>query len=238
MSFRFHLSKNIGGGGHRHIDEFHGVPISLQSYVTSLYRASGLTNGYSSHSGRRTFASRLIAHGHSLDTVQLLLGHYAISDPDNPNYYVDAGRVRSQGWEAEVNGEPLPGWNVYAGYTLLNTDYLSGGSSTGESYDAEEPHSLFKLWTTYRFQQGLLRGWMIGGGMLAQTATSRATAQYEQGGYAVYNAQFGYSFNKHTSATMTVNNLFDRRYYARTVGTYFSQFGDRRNVMLSVRTDF
>jgi outer-membrane receptor for ferric coprogen and ferric-rhodotorulic acid len=164
--------------------------------------------------------------------------HYAISDPDNPNYSVDAGRVRSQGWEAEVNGEPLPGWNIYAGYTLLNTDYLSGGTSTGESYDAEEPHSLFKLWTTYRFQQGMLRGWMIGGGMLAQTATSRATAQYETGGYAVYNAQIGYSFNKHTSATMTVNNLFDRRYYARTVGTYFSQFGDRRNVMLTVRTDF
>ncbi|MGE8450318.1 MAG: tyrosine-type recombinase/integrase [Pseudomonadales bacterium] len=48
---------------------------SLQSYVTGLYRAAGLRSGYSSHSGRRTFASRLLAQGHSLDTVQLLLGH-------------------------------------------------------------------------------------------------------------------------------------------------------------------
>ena len=48
---------------------------SLQSYVTSLYRAAGLGAGYSSHSGRRTFASRLLAQGHSLETVQLLLGH-------------------------------------------------------------------------------------------------------------------------------------------------------------------
>ncbi|MBZ5788740.1 tyrosine-type recombinase/integrase [Burkholderia contaminans] len=31
--------------------------------------------GVSSHSGRRTFASRLIAQGHSIETVQLLLGH-------------------------------------------------------------------------------------------------------------------------------------------------------------------
>ncbi|WP_412530399.1 tyrosine-type recombinase/integrase [Burkholderia lata] len=48
---------------------------SLQSYVTSLYRAAGLGAGISSHSGRRTFATRLIANGHSLETVQILLGH-------------------------------------------------------------------------------------------------------------------------------------------------------------------
>lgn len=162
---------------------------------------------------------------------------YAISDPDNPNFYVDAGKVRSQGVETEVNGEPLPGWNVYAGYTLLNTDYLSGGSSTGQSYDLEEPHSLFKLWTTYRFQRGMLRGWMVGGGLFAQSASSRSSTLYEQGGYAVYNAQVGYTFNKHTSATLSLNNIFNRRYYARDPGTFFSEFGDRRNAVLSVRTD-
>ncbi|NPT44407.1 tyrosine-type recombinase/integrase [Paraburkholderia sp. 1N] len=47
----------------------------LQSYVTGLCRAAGLGAGYSSHIGRRTFGSRLVARGHSLDTVQLLLGH-------------------------------------------------------------------------------------------------------------------------------------------------------------------
>jgi len=60
---------------------FDGEPLeywaadSLQSYVTGLYRAAGLGVGYSSHSGRRTFATRLIANGHSLETVQTLLGH-------------------------------------------------------------------------------------------------------------------------------------------------------------------
>ncbi|WP_323123006.1 tyrosine-type recombinase/integrase [Burkholderia alba] len=40
-----------------------------------MYRSAGLGAGYSSHSGRRTFATRLIANGHSLETVQILLGH-------------------------------------------------------------------------------------------------------------------------------------------------------------------
>jgi site-specific recombinase XerD len=47
----------------------------LQSYVTGLSRAAGLGAGHSSHGGRRTFVIRLITQGHSLNTVQLLLGH-------------------------------------------------------------------------------------------------------------------------------------------------------------------
>jgi len=47
---------------------------SLQTYIKGLYRAAGLPLA-SSHSGRRTFASRLMAAGESLETVQALLGH-------------------------------------------------------------------------------------------------------------------------------------------------------------------
>jgi integrase/recombinase XerD len=47
---------------------------SLQSHITKLYRDAGIRGG-SSHSGRRTMASRLIQQGADVETVQLLLGH-------------------------------------------------------------------------------------------------------------------------------------------------------------------
>lgn len=47
---------------------------SLQAHVTKLYKDAGIKRD-SSHSGRRTFASRLLASGLSIETVQLLLGH-------------------------------------------------------------------------------------------------------------------------------------------------------------------
>jgi len=47
---------------------------ALQAHVTKLYRDAGIKNG-SSHSGRRTMASRLLAGGVELDTVRLMLGH-------------------------------------------------------------------------------------------------------------------------------------------------------------------
>lgn len=58
---------------------------SLQTYITELYRRGGLGRGYSTHSGRRTFASRLVSQGQPLETVQLLLGH---SHPDHVAPYL------------------------------------------------------------------------------------------------------------------------------------------------------
>lgn len=58
---------------------------SLQTYIKGLYRAAGLFDA-SSHSGRRTFASRLLAAGQSLTDVQTLLGH---SDLDHVMPYLE-----------------------------------------------------------------------------------------------------------------------------------------------------
>lgn len=58
---------------------------SLQAYIKGLYRAAGLHLA-SSHSGRRTFASRLLAAGESLETVQALLGH---ADLDHVTPYLE-----------------------------------------------------------------------------------------------------------------------------------------------------
>ncbi|WP_322047414.1 tyrosine-type recombinase/integrase [Paraburkholderia sp. J67] len=54
-----------------------------------MYRAAGLGAGYSSHSGRRTFAARSVANGHPLETVQILLGH---SNLDHVAPYLDVSK--------------------------------------------------------------------------------------------------------------------------------------------------
>ncbi|MEQ0776501.1 site-specific integrase [Paraburkholderia tropica] len=73
---------------------------SLQSYVTGLYRAAGLGAGYSSHTGRRTFASRLMANGHSLETVQILLGHAHL---DHVSPYLDVSAKEQRAAVAEID---------------------------------------------------------------------------------------------------------------------------------------
>jgi site-specific recombinase XerD len=54
---------------------------SLQAHVTDLYKKAGIKGG-SSHSGRRTMASRLLAQDVEVETIQLMLGHVNLDDCD------------------------------------------------------------------------------------------------------------------------------------------------------------
>ena len=58
---------------------------ALQSHVTKLYMRAGIAGG-SSHSGRRTFAGKILAATGDFDKVALLLGHTSI---DVTQRYID-----------------------------------------------------------------------------------------------------------------------------------------------------
>ena len=157
----------------------------------------------------------------------------AIDDLAHPNYFVSAGHAQSQGWEAEINGRPLPGWDIYAGYTYLMTHVKDDPNGVTSILDTEEPKKTFKLWTTYRFTGNALDGFRIGGGARAVSSTSRGTVT--QKGYTVFDAQVGYQFNPSWLLTLTVNNVFDKTYFARVPASYFGIYGDPRNTMLTLR---
>lgn len=65
---------------------------SLQAHVTKLYKDAGIRGG-SSHSGRRSFASNLLAKGHDIETVRQLLGHAEL-DHVLPYLEVQPGKLR------------------------------------------------------------------------------------------------------------------------------------------------
>jgi site-specific recombinase XerD len=87
--YKFHLNtkRRLNWAG-EHVDYL--ACDSLQSHVTKLYRDAGIRGG-SSHSGRRTMASRLIAQGHSVETVQQLLGH---AELDHVRPYLQVSQTR------------------------------------------------------------------------------------------------------------------------------------------------
>jgi integrase/recombinase XerD len=82
--FSLSLKRRVGGSGEP-VDYW--AADGLQTYVTGLYRSAGL-NG-SSHSGRRSYAKRVLERCGDMEVVAHLLGH---ADIDVAMRYVDVDK--------------------------------------------------------------------------------------------------------------------------------------------------
>ncbi|KAF1045321.1 MAG: Fe(3+)-pyochelin receptor [Herbaspirillum frisingense] len=172
----------------------------------------------------------------SLAAFRIRDNNRAVTDPNNLGFYVTEGKVESKGWEAEVSGSPARGLDLYAGYTRLDTSYLSDPVNQGKVFSPEEPRHTLKLWTKYQFQQPALSKLQAGFGARIMSQTNRGVGM--QGGYSVFDALLGYRIDAHWLATLQVTNLFDKTYYARMPARFYSVYGEPRNITLALRAAY
>lgn len=153
--------------------------------------------------------------------------------------YIKQANVISQGFDAEVSGALLPGWQLFAGYTFNSNraeDDPTDGYSSGKYFLNLTPKHMFKMWTTWQLPGDLAR-WTINGGVVAQTesyitgtalesATSTTLVPYKfsQGSYALWNASVQFRIDDHWTVALYGENLTDKTYY-QVLGTT-----DRENV--------
>ncbi len=157
---------------------------------------------------------------------------------------INSGKVRAQGFEAEVSGEVIDRLQLLAGYTYTQTKVLEDADATqdGAVYNSYVPRHLLRVWGDYALS-GPLDRVTIGAGVNAQTGTYRVSPlggdNVDGAGYAVWNGRIGYRIDDTWSVALNGNNLFDKRYYA-TIGTegFGNFYGDPRNFVMSVKADF
>ncbi|WP_347905693.1 TonB-dependent siderophore receptor [Pseudomonas purpurea] len=158
--------------------------------------------------------------------------------------YLNAGKVRAQGFEAEVSGEVIDRLQLLAGYTYTQTKTLEDIDSgkNGAAFNTYVPRHMLRMWGDYSLS-GPLERFSIGAGVNAQSDNFRSSPatgnRITQAGYAVWSGRIGYRIDDTWSVALNGNNLFDKRYY-RTVGTetFGNYYGDPRNFMVSVKADF
>ena len=169
--------------------------------------------------------------------AQAIPGESVIGMPGTQAYRAVSG-AKVEGFELETNGQLAAGWNIGASYT-----HFTAKDADGKPINTSHPRSLFKLYTTYRLP-GDLHRLTVGGGidwqsrMFQSAASPRGNVDVEQGSYALVNLMTRFDFSKQVSATLNLNNVFDKKYYDQ-IG-FFSQgwYGAPRNVMLTVRAQY
>ncbi len=170
----------------------------------------------------------------------------AVSDTVNLGDYLAAGEAHMRGIEFEINGEILPNWEAMAGYTYTDTQFKSTANAAGSEFYT--PEHMLQFFTKYTFdgKGNWTDGIFVGGGVklfssfknISRTATGGATA-IEAPGYGVVDLQAGYKFNENLTASLTVNNVFDKKYYERVGGTsVFNFYGEPRNVVFKLNATF
>ncbi|MCK6190649.1 TonB-dependent siderophore receptor [Pseudomonas sp. EYE_354] len=140
------------------------------------------------------------------------------------------------GFELQASGEVLPGWQVLAGFT-----YSRPRDEQHQRLDTQRPERQFKLASTYKLD-GALKDLTVGGNLNWQGKTyyvdSSLEAQAKEGSYAVVGLLARYDIDKHLSASLNFNNIFDRQYYSG-YGLYNSYYsGDPRNIMVGLKYQF
>jgi len=166
------------------------------------------------------------------------------------------GEVESQGIELTLQGEILPGWDLLAAYTYDHVQ-VKQGTQTYPSGTAMPfvPDNMFRLFTTYAFNQQPLTGWKIGGGLTWEGSApglyvdpvtfASNTSTIQSPGYVIYDAMASYHFNAwllKTTFQLNINNIFNKSYYTDAF-MYVSPwgyvtYGTPRSIVGSVKVEF
>jgi len=162
-----------------------------------------------------------------------------VGTPVQTTAYITAQGTKSAGFEVEVVGQPVDGWNITAGYSQSKAE-----DADGKDINTDNPTKQFKLFSTYQFN-GDLAGLTIGGGLNWQNETySTGTnpvgvaGRFTQDAYVLANLMARYEFTNALSTQFNVANITNETYYTQ-VG-YFSSFryGTPRNYTVSVNYKF
>ncbi len=138
----------------------------------------------------------------------------AVTDPTDNAYQMQIGKVRSEGFEADVTGELLTGLNVIATYSYTDARSIEDSDDKKEdiAFRGVSKHS-GSMWATYEMQQGTMRGFGFGAGFTSfGNRPVDANDSFRLPGYTRFDASIFY--DNHTyHAAINVRNLTNVKYY-------------------------
>ncbi|MEN5158514.1 TonB-dependent siderophore receptor [Achromobacter spanius] len=210
------------------------------SYATSFYPNSGTNvdgNTFKPESGRQWEAGVKIdlddgATSITVAAFDLERRNVLQADPVNDGYSIAVGKQRTRGAELGWASDLGNGLSLMGGYAYLSAVVVDDGGqvpSTNNTRLNSVPRHSFNVTARYRMQ-GPLAGWELTGGLRAEG--SRYTYGYDIPGYLVADAGVAYDAGRWRAA-LTMNNLFDKQYYAGGVRNAVA-LGDGRTTLVSL----
>ncbi|AUS99575.1 TonB-dependent siderophore receptor [Nostoc sp. CENA543] len=138
---------------------------------------------------------------------------------------IATGEQRSRGFEFDVSGQILPGWNIIAAYAYTDAEVTADNTIPVGNRLAGVPKHSASLWTTYEIQRGNWQGLGFGVGFnYVGERQGDLDNSFELDSYFLTNAGIFYRRNNWRFA-LNFKNIFDVDYisgvpFGRTSGIY------------------
>lgn len=162
-----------------------------------------------------------------------------LTDPLTSNIVGSQSRF-SKGYDLNLTGEFVPGWNVAA--SLTHVKFQDPDVSSGQlTAFSTQPSNSANVWTSYEIQNGDYKGFGAGVGVDAFSSTiggsGNVSNSYSLPGGASTDLSVFYHANKY-SVTLGIRNIFDRELYYSSSAATFIPLRESRNARLTVVYDF
>lgn len=143
------------------------------------------------------------------------------TDPDNVNFSIAAGEVRSRGFDLSITGNLTTAWRLVGSYAFVDSEVTRDNILRIGQPLPNAPRNSGSVLTVYEFQDGVLSGLGAGIGATAiggRRAGTAATAPHIPA-YATVNLLAYYPIAPRLKLQVNVNNLFDKNYVERGFGS-------------------
>ena len=149
--------------------------------------------------------------------------------------FEQAGKVRSRGFEAELNDRLMPAWSVNLWYGFTQATFLDFVDQRGRDLSGNRPrrspHHTVSFSTLYAWQNGLS---VSAGGRLVSDQFINDSNTVRFNGYELLNLGASYTRGR-VQYLLHLTNVTDTQYWASSLGNRQLYPGQPFNVLASVR---
>ncbi len=159
-----------------------------------------------------------------------------VADPNDPGNAILTGS-RTEGFEAQLTGEILPGWQVNAGYSYLDADERGRlvGTMLANRTIGNVPRHQFSLWNRYDIDQT----WGVGGGVTHQSSQFASLSNAVRlPSFTRFDAALYVRLTDAIEAQVNIENLFDERYFPAAHNDNNISTGEPFNARFTLRARF
>lgn len=175
----------------------------------------------------------------TLAAYEISKENVATTDPNNTDFSIAVGEVRSRGIELDVVGEIADGWNIIASYAYTDAEIIEDNFFSVGNRLTNVPENSASLWTTYEIQSGGLQGLGFGAGLFfVGDRQGDLDNSFQLPSYVRTDAAIYYRRNNWRAA-LNFQNLFNVDYIRSAAGFRESIYpGEPFTVIGSVSVQF